>query len=498
MLYHITCVYTTGPIKSNRFDAVYFPEEEGGLASDAKEGKYRWHAGDGWPNGQVHRLPTKGNTHTTYLMRTITCTKARQVEAGFGSDDGMAAWLNGERIVYHPENRGVAANSDRAVLDLKQGENKLLIKIYNQGGAHGFYFGTELGQYEPAVKLAKQIERGFPRQDGWMRREMGDRYIDWFMNREDVGIEKHLVIRALQRLGENGAGMRAEYESLVDGSAAVNDPRWLDLFERVCRFSDLLIQLEAIDVEGVRLAIEDTAAQYPDGYPAREYLARLDRLEKEQASLETKGNRGTVEDIAPRMAWMQSFLAFQREALLANPLLDFDQILLLRRNFGTKATEVIGKTLGMPTLNSHTHDTIPHRGWDNQICVLRDLRGDGDWQTLYTPPNGEILCDMDLHFDADRIMFSSIGSHDRWQLFELNVAGCASKQLTPDDLPTSISSTRAICRTGRLRRRRRRSIRACRARTVGSRWHACICSIRTQRPYGRSRSSRTAIGVRPC
>ncbi len=427
--------YTTGPIRSSGFEATFFPEEEGGLALDAKQGKYRWRAQDGWPNGPVHALPTKGNTHTTYLMRTINCTKPRQLKAGFGSDDGMVAWLNGRQIVYHPDNRGAAPNSDQVVLDLKPGENTLLIKIYNQGGGHGFYFGTELGQYEPAVRLAEQIERDFPLQAGWLRRDLGDRYVDWFMEGGNLWFEKNMLNRALQRLADNGAAMRLEYETLLDEKVAPHDPRWLDLFERACRFSDLLVQLEAIDVEGVRLAIEDTAARFPDRYSAEPYLARLDRLEQQQAALEAKAIRGTVEDIAPRMAWMHSFLAFQREALLANPLLDFDQILLLRRDFGTQATDVIGKSLGMPTLNSHTHDTINHRGWDNQICVLSDLRGDGDWHTLYTPPGGEILCELDLHFDADRIMFSSIGSHDRWHLFEMNVADSTTKQLTPDDLP---------------------------------------------------------------
>ena len=37
---------------------------------------------------------------------------------------------------------------------------------------------------------------------------------------------------------------------------------------------------------------------------------------------------------------------------------------------------------------------------------------------------------MKLHFDADRLLFSSVGSHDRWQIFEIGADGTGLRQVT--------------------------------------------------------------------
>ena len=37
---------------------------------------------------------------------------------------------------------------------------------------------------------------------------------------------------------------------------------------------------------------------------------------------------------------------------------------------------------------------------------------------------------MKLHFDADRLLFSSVGSHDRWQIFEIGIDGSRLRQVT--------------------------------------------------------------------
>ena len=53
-----------------------------------------------------------------------------------------------------------------------------------------------------------------------------------------------------------------------------------------------------------------------------------------------------------------------REASLANPLLDVDKLLVIRR-----------KGEANRRLNSHTSDTIKRTGWDNEISELSNLRG---------------------------------------------------------------------------------------------------------------------------
>lgn len=59
-----------------------------------------------------------------------------------GSDDGIAAWLNGESVLNHQEKRGYHSKSDRAPIRLKQGANFLLLKITQD--KHGWSFCAHL------------------------------------------------------------------------------------------------------------------------------------------------------------------------------------------------------------------------------------------------------------------------------------------------------------------------------------------------------------------
>lgn len=182
--------------------------------------------------------------------------------------------------------------------------------------------------------------------------------------------------------------------------------------------------------ESLRMAIEDIGEMYPGQYDADSYLARLDALDPSRADFQSR------------------FQSLQREALLANPLLDFDRILLIRRNVGKEAARYLqasgkpietanGINLGLPWRNSQSNSTIGHpmRGWDNDIAVMRNLRGEPKLETLFRMPDGKIMTDLELDFDANRVMFSSIGTHTRWHLFEIDANGTGLRQLTPTDLP---------------------------------------------------------------
>lgn len=54
------------------------------------------------------------------------------------SDDGVAVWCNGRRVLVHDVLRGLDAGPDRILLRLREGENDLLLKIFNAGGDWGF------------------------------------------------------------------------------------------------------------------------------------------------------------------------------------------------------------------------------------------------------------------------------------------------------------------------------------------------------------------------
>ena len=146
----------------------------------------------------------------------------------------------------------------------------------------------------------------------------------------------------------------------------------------------------------VRLAVMDTMATFGPAYPeGPEHLRRLDELERAGAGEQLPG--------------------LARRVLLANPLLDFDRLLVVKR------------------------DALDGDDDGGEIAILSDLRGAGRLQTVYRPPGRQAVADLELHFDAGRVLFSMTDRHGAWGVYEIDVdpsagarsAGRPLRRLTP-------------------------------------------------------------------
>ena len=108
-----------------------------------------------------------------------------------------------------------------------------------------------------------------------------------------------------------------------------------------------LPQADKPELEAVRLAIEDLIETFGDRYPrGREYLNRLEALEKADGS----NDRAAEVKLAE----------LREEALLANPLLDFEKLIFLKRKRGQ---------LALPT-NHQCNTCLDQAGYDNELAVL--------------------------------------------------------------------------------------------------------------------------------
>ena len=105
------------------------------------------------------------------------------------------------------------------------------------------------------------------------------------------------------------------------------------------------------------------------------------------------------------------FEALRTEALLANPLLDFDRLLLIKRR----------GNLGLP--QNWQGNCVMRGGFDNEIAVLSPVRPDGELTTLYRPESDRFVGDVDLHWDAERMLFSMPTENKRYAIFEIGVDG---------------------------------------------------------------------------
>ena len=109
------------------------------------------HAGTSWqpasaaPTGFVSLDRHLGRLewHYAYAYTEFDAPAARDAVLGVGSDDGVRMWLNGELVHSHDIGRGFSPNSDRVPVRLRQGRNRLLLKITNQ--INGWGFSVQVG-----------------------------------------------------------------------------------------------------------------------------------------------------------------------------------------------------------------------------------------------------------------------------------------------------------------------------------------------------------------
>jgi len=201
------------------------------------------------------------------------------------------------------------------------------------------------------------------------------------------------------------------------------------------RIQKALTDLEMVNVDALRRAVRDLAKNFPSEYTdGQDYLGTIDSIERRlpriKDALSRRDTRAlkTAEDI----------IAFQRRALLANPLLDFDRLLLIkRRPLGDprrshEPVRGIGQFVGMPQQSSWQLHTMPNTdGWDNEICVLSPVLTDGQITTVYRPSKGRLISEMDLHFDAEKAMFSMPDEGKLWQIYEVDIDGQNMRRLSP-------------------------------------------------------------------
>jgi formylglycine-generating enzyme required for sulfatase activity len=188
-----------------------------------------------------------------------------------------------------------------------------------------------------------------------------------------------------------------------------------------------------LDFRPLRMGIEDLIESFGDSYPRGQALLR--ELASIQSALAAALKASEHERVA---ALLGQFDQLQRQALLANPLLDFERMLLIRRKpdgdprmpIGTGYSH--GEFVGLPRQASkHNPGIDRYFNWDNEIAMLS--MSDGSLSTVYKPERPKLINDLDLHWDADRILFSMPGSHDHWHVFEASIDGPRPRQVSPSD-----------------------------------------------------------------
>ena len=156
----------------------------------------------------------------------------------------------------------------------------------------------------------------------------------------------------------------------------------------------------------LRMGIDDLAATFDGRYPhSGTYRKRLSALRAEQDALPPDADPASYAAIAKR------FEKLQREALLGNPLLDFERLLMIRRR---------ADRLGL-LMNAYGNAELKPTGYGNTLVALAPVRPDGKLTTIFAPEADRFIGDLDLHYDADRLLMSTPDANGRWTVAELHL-----------------------------------------------------------------------------
>jgi hypothetical protein len=199
-----------------------------------------------------------------------------------------------------------------------------------------------------------------------------------------------------------------------DWKLAAREPK-LDQMQVNCR--RIFLPPNSVNVEALRLAIEDRTAQFGPEYPqGPQLLKQLADLAKQQRAVRD----GTPEQ---QQEVEKALAAVRSRAMLAHPALKFDKLLFVKQKSRSFSTYTGHLTKGDPGGN---------------LCVLSPVSADGKVTELVPElPNG-VVGRFDLSFDATKVVFCHAREGGLFRIYEIDidpktgrrVSGSRLRQLT--------------------------------------------------------------------
>lgn len=148
-------ILVTQRVKGASFDALF--DEVQGLEGvktleEAGARKLAPAAREDLVEGAVYAL--SGERSSWFFVRTFDAPTARKLRLGFGSDDGLKVWWNGEEALSRRVRRGAAPDQDELIVEARAGRNLLVAEVVNDGGPGGFWHRADEVDASRAFPLA--------------------------------------------------------------------------------------------------------------------------------------------------------------------------------------------------------------------------------------------------------------------------------------------------------------------------------------------------------
>ncbi len=209
----------------------------------------------------------------------------------------------------------------------------------------------------------------------------------------------------------------------IDAKQGCKAELYAELKLQVLEILDIQEQLVWINPINIRKAYKDFAKS--DKYDKEKYGALLSELEtacRVGYGAMYSGNCSAINNA-------KKIIEVASTILKSNPELDFDKIIVAKYNLGDKARSVMAPALGTERNNWSNQMTASKKGFDAEISEVSSLRAEQNFRTIYKAKDGAPINHFQLHWDAEKMMFTTVDDRGLWNMFEVGVDGSGVHKL---------------------------------------------------------------------
>ncbi len=199
---------------------------------------------------------------------------------------------------------------------------------------------------------------------------------------------------------------------------------------QISQVRSLQEQVALIDMQAVRNYLEDCKAGFTD------YEKLFDEFTGLAAQFpEIKRTAAKEEPDTKDIRLLREWTGRYRSLMLANPLLKDEKIIFSRYRLGDKARKAMGPELGTAPANYSSMFSGKREGFDAEISEISGLSGEIVMKTIYKPELDVPVSDMQLHWNGEKIPFTSLDRERKWQIYEVGTDGTGLKQMIVTEEP---------------------------------------------------------------
>jgi len=299
---------------------------------------------------------------------------------------------------------------------------KARIGIDDESGEKGDVIFKVLGCSEDYYW--KQLEKEFPleKQTGTADINEKERAL-WLYNSFSINAEKELIQEILGDLGQSASCLISELQNLSQMGTPVYSKEWLQLYITACRLRFALRELESMNHDNLKQAIQDLIIKFPSRYAnGTSFLVKVEKLKAQKSKIKNLVNWDD-HAITKAMDFTKEYNNFKREALLQNPLLNEHPILFTTRH-QYKPDHHNTATLFL------TGEVNTNSFQGGGALKKIDFSQNGKITTLLETKTG-IVRDPEIGYDGEKIVFSMRKDiKDNYHIYEMSSNGRGLKQLT--------------------------------------------------------------------